>query len=144
MLAVGNRGQAERLAIAVSERQLRPAKCPAEFATTDRVCQRWASSVGMGVQSDKWQDNELRSRAPPLDDDVAIVVDQTIMRLPERTKRIIVKWYRTDIPSMTIAEQLNLTPRTLVTAWHISLNFLLHKLLNTNHKGVLELLRFRE
>lgn len=98
----------------------------------------------MGVQSDKWQDAELRSKAPPLDDDVAIVVDQVIMRLPERTKRVIVKWYRTDLPNITIAKQLNLTPGTLIVAWHISLNFLLHKLVNTNHKGVLALLRFRE
>lgn len=141
---MSNRAQARRQAIAESERTLRPATCPAEFATTDRVCQRWASSVGMGVQSDKWQDCELRSKAPPLDDDVAIVVDQVIMKLPERTKRVIVKWYRTDLPNITIAQQLNLTPGTLVTAWHISLNFLLHKLLNTNHKGVLALLRFRE
>jgi hypothetical protein len=117
--------------------------CPVEFATTDRICQRWATSVGLGLPTEKWQD-EVRSLAPPLDDDTAIVVDQVILKLPVKTKAVIVKWYRTDLPGSVIAKQLNLTPATLVTAWHLSLNFLQHKFVSTNHKGLLALMRFRE
>lgn len=133
------RAHAERLAIAES---IRPLGCPVEFATTDRICQRWAVSVGMGVQSDKWQD-EVRSRPPPLDDDMAIVVDQIILRLPESTKRVVVKWYRTDLPNSVIAKQLNLSPPNLIVAWHLSLNFLQHKFIGSGHKGLLAALRFQ-
>lgn len=134
------RALAERVAI---EASARTQACPVEFMTTDRICQRWAVSVGTGIPTEKWQDS-VRSRPPPLDDDMAIIVDQTILRLPESTKRVIVKWYRTDLPNSVIAKQLNLTPATLIVAWHISLNFLLHKLVNTNHKGLLAALKFRE
>jgi DNA-directed RNA polymerase specialized sigma24 family protein len=134
------RALAKRQAI---EESARHTYCPAEFATTDRICQRWAVSVGLGVQSDKWQDS-ARSRPPPLDDDMAIIVDQIILKLPEKTKRVVVKWYRTDLPNGTIAEQLRLTPENLIVAWHLSLNFLQHKFVGSGHKGLLAALRFRE
>jgi hypothetical protein len=134
------RALAERVAIQASARTQ---DCPLEFVTTDRICQRWAVSVGLGLPTEKWQDS-IRSRPPPLDDDVAIVVDQTILRLPESTKRVVTKWYRTDLPNTVIAKQLNLTPATLIVAWHLSLNFLQHKFVSTNHRGLLAALKFRE
>lgn len=123
--------------------QARTGLCPVEFATTDRICMRWAVSVGLGLPTDLWQDAQC-SRPPPLDDDTAIVVDQIILKSPEKTRRVIVKWYRTQLPNTVIAEQLHLTPRTLETAWHLSLNFLQWRFLESKHTSLLALLRFRE
>lgn len=120
------------------------AAVPPEFATTDRVLQRWATSVGMGLQSDKWQDVELKSKAPPLDDHTAIIVDQIIMKSPPKTKAVIVKWYRTDLPGSAIARQLNLTPATLLTAWKMSLLFTQKRFMDSNDRSLLAMLRFRE
>jgi hypothetical protein len=121
----------------------RTAVCPAEFATTDRICQRWSVSVGTGQPTERWQDHE-RSRPPPLDDGTAIVVDQIILRAPASTRKVVVKWYRTDLPDTVIAQQLNLTPRTLVVAWHLSLNFLRWRFSESGHRDLLAALRWRE
>lgn len=115
---------------------------PPEFATADRICQRWAVSVGLGLPTDVWMDS-IASRPPPLDDRTAIVVDQIILKSPEKTKRVIVKWYRTQLPQSVIAAQLNLTERTLVTAWQLSLNFLQWKFIESKHGDLLALMRFR-
>ncbi len=122
--------------------QARTGVVPVEFATTDRICQRWAVSVGLGLPTDLWQD-AMQSRPPPLDDDTAIVVDQIILKSPEKTRKILVKWYRTQMPNTIIAEQLHLTPRTLETAWKLALNYLQWRFLESKNPGVLALLRFR-
>lgn len=114
---------------------------PPEFATTDRVCQRWAVSVGLGLPTDVWMDG-IASRPPPLDDVTAIVVDRIILKSPEKTKRVIVKWYRTQLPQPIIADQLGLTERTLVTAWKLALNFLQYKFVDSKHSDLLALMRF--
>lgn len=138
------RAAMEAVAIKESvEEWARPKACPVEFATTDRICQRWAVSVGTGLQSDKWQD-EIRSRPPPLDDDTAIVVDQIILRLPERTKAVIVKWYRTDLPAEVLARQVGVSPENLETVWHASLSFLQWRFLESKHTGLLKLMRFKD
>jgi hypothetical protein len=116
---------------------------PPEFATTDRICQRWAVSVGMGLPTDVWMDG-VASRPPPLDDDTSIVVDQAVLKSPEKTRRVIVKWYRTQLPQAVIAEQLNLTERTLVVAWKLSLNYLQWRFAESKHQPLLALLRLRE
>jgi hypothetical protein len=116
--------------------------CPPELATTDRICQRWAVSVGMGLPTDQWMDC-VASRPPPLDDVTAIVVDQIILKSPEKTKRVVVKWYRTQLPQPIIAEQLGLTERTLVTACQLSLNYLQWRFLESKSGPLLALLRLR-
>ena len=123
--------------------QARTGVVPVEFATTDRICQRWAVSVGLGLPTDLWQDS-VASRPPPLDDDTAIVVDQIILKSPTKTRKVIVKWYRTQLPNTVIAEQLNLTPRTLETAWRLSLNYLQWRFVESKFNPLLALLKFRE
>jgi hypothetical protein len=98
----------------------------------------------MGLQSDQWQDVELKSKAPPLDDHTAIIVDQVIMKSPPKTKAILIKWYRTDLPGSAIAKQLNLTPVTLITAWKMGLLFTQKRFMDSNDKSLLAMLRFRE
>jgi hypothetical protein len=116
---------------------------PAEYATTDRICQRWAVSVGMGLPSDIWQD-AIKSRPPPLDDDTAIIVDQIILRSPDKTKRLVRGWYCTGQPNSVLADRLNLTERTLMTAWHLSLHFLRYRFSESGNREVLALLRLRD
>lgn len=134
------------LAVAVRKDMLeetRAVVCPPEFATTDRICQRWAVSVGTGQPTERWQDT-TKSRPPPLDDATAIIVDQIILRAPESTRKVVVKWYRTDLPDTIIAEQLKLTPRTLVTAWHLTLNYLRWRFAESRDRELLYILRWRE
>lgn len=118
-------------------------KCPAEFATTHRVCERWNVSVGLGLPTDMWQD-AMQSRPPPLDDDTATVVDQIILKSPPKTRKAVVKIYRTQLPDFVIAAQLGLTPGTLITAWLLSLNYLRWKFVESKHQPLLAILRFRE
>lgn len=115
---------------------------PAELATTDRVLQRWAVSIGTGLPSEDWRD--LPARPPPLDDDTAIVVDQTILRSPERTRKLVRGWYCTDQPNHVLAARLKLTERTLICAWHVSLWYLQQRFLASKHPTLLSLLRFRD
>jgi len=115
---------------------------PPEFATTDRICQRWAVSVGMGLPTTQWMDG-LPSRPPPLDDATAIVVDKIILKSPPRTRRVIVKWYRTQLPQPVIAEQLGLSERTLITAWRLTLNYLQWRFSESKHADLLAALRFK-
>jgi hypothetical protein len=116
-------------------------RVPPEYATTDRICQRWAVSIGSGLPG--W-DEGRQSRVPPLDDPTAIVVDQLILKSPEKTKRLVRGWYCTTQPNSVLAERLNLTERTLITAWHLSLHFLRYRFAESGHKGVLALLRLRD
>ena len=117
--------------------------CPPEYATTDRVCARWAVSIGMGLPTQKWQDGAA-SRPPPLDDPTAIVVDQLILRSPDKTKRLIRGWYCTTLAQPALAAQLNLTECTLITAWLLSLHFLQYRFAESKHKPLLALLRLRD
>jgi hypothetical protein len=116
---------------------------PAELATSDRICQRWAVSVGMGLPSDIWLD-QIASRPPPLDDGTAIVVDQIVLKSPPRTRRLTELWYRTQTPQPMLAKQLNLAgERELRLAWQIVLGYLQWKFIETKHADLLALLRFR-
>lgn len=98
----------------------------------------------MGVQSDKWQDVELKSKPPPLDDHAAVIVDQIVMKSPPKTRAIIMKLYRTDLPGDVVARQLNLTEITLQTAWIMALLFTQKRLVDTGDRALLAMLRFRE
>ncbi len=115
---------------------------PPELATTDRILQRWSVSVGLGLPTDQWMDC-ITSRPPPLDDATAIVVDQIILKSPPRTRRVAVKWYRTQLPQPVIAEQLGLSERTLITAWRLTLNYLQWRFSESKHIDLLALLRFK-
>jgi hypothetical protein len=116
---------------------------PPELATTDRICQRWAVSIGMGLPTEKWRD-EPGSRPPPLDDDTSIVVDQIILKCPDKTKRLVRGWYCTTLAQPVLADQFHLTERTLIVAWHLSLNFLQWRFVESKHRPLLALLRLRD
>lgn len=116
---------------------------PIQYATTDRICQRWAVSIGMGLPTELWQDL-ANSRPPPLDDDIAIIVDQIILKSPEKTRRLIRAWYCTTMAQSVLADRLNLTERTLMTAWHLALHFLRYRFSESRHNGLIVLLKLRD
>jgi hypothetical protein len=117
------------------------AVCPAEYATTDRILQRWAVSIGTGLPG--W-DEGRQSRVPPLDDPTAIVVDQLILRSPERTRLLVRWWYCTRAPQSVIAERLGISERNVVKGWLLCLHFMRHRFSESNHAPLLELLRLRD
>jgi hypothetical protein len=113
-----------------------------ELIPVDRILQRWAAANGTGLPSDEW-DQTPRARSVPLDDVTATIVDQIILKLPPRTKRLITTWYRRPLPTSVLAEQLRTSPRSLEVQWRLALNFLRWKFEATNHLTLLRLLRIR-
>ena len=85
---------------------------PVELIPTDRICQRWASSVGTGLPAEIWGD-DLKSRPPPLDDWTVTIVDKAIIHSPYPHNVIIPKWYRTPTPTYLIAKGLGMSERGL-------------------------------
>jgi hypothetical protein len=114
-----------------------------ELIATDRILQRWAVSIGMGLPTERWDDRRP-SKPPPLDDDAAIVVDQIVLRSPPRTQRLVREWYKTPLPSIRIAQNLGIkSRRALYTSWQLSLNFLKWKFECSNNATIHNLLMFR-
>ncbi len=113
---------------------------PRELITTDRVLQRWAVSIGMGMPSEEW-DEQLRAKPPPLPDDVAIDVDQCILSSPDRTREVITRWYKTPQPAEVIARKLRVSARNLYRYHGIALNFIRWKFEGCGNVELLYLIR---
>lgn len=115
---------------------------PPELLTTNRVMERWATANGCGLPTERWDDSRV-SKAPPLDDDTALLVDTIVRSCPPKTNRIVVMWYCKPLPTVQIAEKLGMSPRSLEKSWLLSLNFLKWKFESSNHLTLLKLLRVR-
>lgn len=115
---------------------------PPELLPVDRIMLRWSVSVGDGIRRDEW-DEKRKSLPPPLSDDLAIVVDQTILHSPPRTRDLLGKWYKSPEPTYLIAEEMKVSPKVLVVAWKLSLNFMRWKFETTKNPSLLKLLRVR-
>lgn len=87
---------------------------------TDRILTRWAKSVGDGLYDAAW-DEVPYNRAPELDDQTAIVVDQLVLRAPEQTRKLVEMWYRTTIPCRVIAQRLRCDETALTVRWNAAL-----------------------
>lgn len=116
---------------------------PYELLTTNRVMERWAVANGSGLPSEIWDDNPRKSRVPPLDDDTALVVDSIVQRAPPKTRKLVVGWYMRPVPTVELARELSMSPRSLEKGLHVSLNFLRYKFEGSNHLTLLKLLRVR-
>jgi hypothetical protein len=79
---------------------------------TDRILQRWAVSVGDGLPN-AWAANPV-AQPPPLPDDLAIDVDQEVMRAPAHVRTVIRCWYRRSDPFSEIAAAFNYKRRESV------------------------------
>lgn len=115
---------------------------PVELLPVDRICQRWASSVGSGLPAEIWGD-DLKSRPPPLDDWTVTIVDQAIIKSPYPHRVVIPKWYRTPAPCQVIAEALGMSERGLENFWHRGLEHLREKFIESRDLTLLRLLRVR-
>jgi hypothetical protein len=118
------------------------ATLPRELVSADRICQRWAVTQGDGLEHPLWTD-PVKSRATPLDDATAIVVDKIILKSPMRTRRFVQLWYKTPQPRQSIAKEFHMSERSVLVCWKLSLNYLHWRFSESTHQPLLALLRAR-
>jgi hypothetical protein len=101
---------------------MRAVKVVSELKATDWILQRWAVSVGDGLYDAPWTDVP-QSRVPVLNDQLAIAVDQLILRAGPKTSRLIGYWYRTALPKTVIAERIGCCRDTIYVRWNAALHY---------------------
>ena len=111
---------------------------PLELITTDRILQRWAVSVGAGLPTEEW-DDAPQARPDPLPDDIAITVDQCILKAPPRTQEVITRWYKTPEPVEVIGRALGMIPRNVYRARAICLEFMRWRFIESGDKSLIVL-----
>jgi hypothetical protein len=104
------------------EADVNPVKVVSELKATNWILERWAISVGDGLYGIQWEDIP-QSRVPPLNDQMAIVVDQLILRSGDKTKKLIGYWYRTPLPKTEIARKLGMDRDTIYVRWNAALHY---------------------
>jgi hypothetical protein len=104
------------------EADVNPVKVVSELKATNWILERWAISVGDGLYGIQWEDIP-QSRVPPLNDQMAIVVDQLILRSGDKTKRLIGYWYRTNLPKTEIARKIGVDRDTIYARWNSALHY---------------------
>lgn len=119
------------------------ARCyvPLELVSTDRILQRWSVAVGSGLPSDEWDDLPI-ARQPPLEADLAVVVDRAVLRAPRLHKRVVTYWYRTPAPVHEIARRLGIDNGGLKDVLALVLCYMCLKFKESQHEELLRLLRF--
>lgn len=113
---------------------------PRELVTTDRILQRWAVSIGLGLPTEAW-DDQRKCLPPPLSDDIAIIVDQCILHSPPKTKELVTRWYKTPNPVEAIARRLKMTPRNVYRMHGVALEFLRWRLEGTKNRQLVLMIR---
>lgn len=98
------------------------AKLVDELIPTDRILQRWAVSVGDGLHDQPWADIHI-TKVPRLDDQMAIVVDQLVLRSSPNTRKLVELWYRTPVPKETIARKIRVDPDVVYVQWNSALRY---------------------
>jgi hypothetical protein len=119
------------------------AKLDVGLMPVDRIEQRWAVSIGAGLPSGAWDDAPA-SKPPPLDDDMAIVVDQINLHAPPRRRMLLQSWYKSPLPAGTIAQNLNVSRAGLYLEWRAALDYLRIQFLGSRHRGLIQLLNYQE
>lgn len=115
---------------------------PIELLTTNRIMERWAVANGCGLPTERWDDSR-KAKPPPLDDDSAVIIDRIMVKCPPRTKRTLEGWYCRPVPTVVLAKEMGMSPRSLEKGVLISLNFMKWKIESSNHLTLLKLLRVR-
>jgi hypothetical protein len=106
---------------------------------TDRICQRWAISIGSGMAVEQWEETPV-SRLSPLDDTSAILVDRIILKSPRALKAVIIPWYRGTSAAANLHIKLGITRPELHDRWRDSLRSLRRHFVATNHAELLTLI----
>jgi hypothetical protein len=89
---------------------------------TDRLLERWAVSQGSDDYLHGWDEVPARSRPTPLNDDMAIVVDQTILHSQVQARTFVHRWYMRPGESVAVlAKALGLHRDTVHMRWRSTL-----------------------
>jgi hypothetical protein len=105
----------------------------AELVPTDRMLERWAVSQGGDEYMTGWDEAPVRSRATPLPDDIAIVVDQTILHSTVQARDFVHRWYMRPGESVTVlAKALGLHRDTVHMRWRSTLWYMRRRFLEMN------------
>ena len=109
-----------------------------ELMSIDHIQKRWAVSIGAGLPREAWDDSPS-SKPTPLDDVTAIIVDQINLHAPPRQRHLLHAWYKTPVPSKTIAEMLGVSRSGLYLEWNAALGYLRGAFLRSKHRDLIEL-----
>jgi hypothetical protein len=101
---------------------MRAIKVVSELKATNWILERWAVSVGDGIYGISWEDVP-QSKVPPLNDQMAIVVDQLILRSGDKTRKLIGYWYRTPLAKTEIARKIGCDRDTIYVRWNAALHY---------------------
>lgn len=100
---------------------------------TDRLLERWAVSQGTDEYLHGWSDVPARSRPPPLPNDLAIIVDQTILHSTVQARMFVQRWYMRPGESVTVlAKALGLHRDTVHMRWRSTLWYMRVRFLEVN------------
>jgi len=100
---------------------------------TDRLLERWAVSQGSDEYLHGWSEVPARSRPPPLPDDMAIIVDQTILHSTVQARNFVQRWYMRPGESITVlAKALGLHRDTVHMRWRSTLWYMRRRFIEVN------------
>lgn len=100
---------------------------------TDRMLERWAVSQGSDEYLHGWDEVPQRSRPTPLPNDLAIVVDQTILHSTVQARTFVDRWYRRPGESVTVlARALGIHRDTVIMRWNSTLWYMRRRLIEVN------------
>lgn len=102
---------------------LRPRMLEPLLSPVDRICLRWAVSIGDG-HFRGWRDTKS-ARPPELPDDIAVEVDAIICAAPPEFGRLLKDWYKTNATVDEIARGLGIGRDAVYLAWRSTLWYLL-------------------
>jgi hypothetical protein len=98
---------------------------------TDRLLKRWAVSQGGDEYMTGWDEAPARSRPTPLPDDMAIIVDQTILHSTVQARNFVHRWYMRPGESVTVlAKALGLHRDTVHMRWRSTLWYMRRRFLD--------------
>lgn len=104
-----------------------------ELVPTDRILERWGVTQGSDEYLHGWDEVPPRSRPPPLPDDLAIVVDQTILRSQVQARKFVDRWYRYPGESITtFAKFVGCHRDTVIMRWNSTLWYMRKRFLEVN------------
>lgn len=94
----------------------------AALVPTDRILERWGVSQGSDDYLHGWDEVPMRSRPPPLSDDLAILVDRVILHSQVQSRQFVMRWYLRPNESVTaFAKSLGLHRDSVYMRWRSTL-----------------------
>lgn len=107
------------------------AKLDKELEPVDRLLARWArDKMPQGkplhplVAMQLMHDGAVLGSAPPGNQNELILVDQTVLKSPPRTKALLNLWYGTKTPTEVIASRIGVSRSTVYSEWSKALHYM--------------------